>query len=123
MFGSKCRPLAEVLGASVLKQPHLLGQEVMEKSDPRLLPLVQPVQPVSHLCDQFLRQVVQPQLSLCSKGEVREYKEEDGKKREIKFRRGSSAEKKCKMIIGKKTSQILRPLTKRRRRYSVLCCF
>ena len=101
MFGSKCRPLAEVLGTSVLEQPHLLGQEVVEKSDPRLLPLVQPVQPVSHLCDQFLRQVVQPQLSLCSRGEVREDEEKDGK---IKKSKEGVPEK----IIGKNLSQKIR---------------
>ena len=54
VLGGHARPLLQVPGVRVLKQTHLLSQEVVQEAHPRLLPLVQPVEPVSDLHSQLV---------------------------------------------------------------------
>ena len=54
VLGGHARPLLQVSGVRVLKQTHLLSQEVVQEAHPRLLPLVQPVEPVSDLHSQLV---------------------------------------------------------------------
>ena len=54
----------QILCMCVLVQPHLLCQEMVEEANPRLLPLVQPVHPVSDLYYQLLGEIVEPELRL-----------------------------------------------------------
>ena len=54
-----------VFAACVLKESHLLSEEVVEETGPCLLPLLKYSQFVSQSRTQLLCNVVQPQMGLC----------------------------------------------------------
>ena len=54
VFGCHVSPLLEVPSMRVLEETHLLCQEMVQETHSGLLPLAQPVEPVTDMFSQFI---------------------------------------------------------------------